>query len=494
MSIIQPSEPASENWWTRPCGGLEVLRIALPLVISTGSFSLLLFVDRMLLMWWDENAMAAAFPAGMLNWTVTCFPMGVAMYVNTFVAQYYGAGRLGRIGVALGQGVWLGALATPVFLLLIPLAPAIFFVAGHDAALLPYETLYFQILCVGAGALVIAAAQSSFFTGRGVTWVVMLVDVGSVVLNIALDAVLIFGLFGLPELGIAGAGWATVFSQWMKVLVYWILLRLPAYREEYGIGKGRRLDIPLMQRLWRFGGPSGLQYLLEASGFTLIVMCVGRLDKLYFAATTLAFQINILAFVPMVGVGIAVSTLVGQQIMHGRADLAARATWTAMVLSLVYTGAFGLLYVAAPDLFLLGHAAGVAEAEAADFQQIRDLVVVLLRFVAGYCIFDAMQFVFSSAVKGAGDTRFVLFTTGITAGLAVLVGQTGSALGGGLYWWWMVVTCWIFSLGVTYLARFLQGRWRRMRVIEADESEAGPLDSGPLKTPAPVVAVESADC
>ncbi|MEQ8789167.1 MAG: MATE family efflux transporter [Pirellulaceae bacterium] len=495
MSSTLDTEPTPEsgNWWTRPCGGVEVLRIAMPLVISTGSWSLLLFVDRMLLMWWDENAMAAAFPAGMLNWTVTCFPMGVAMYVNTFVAQYYGAQRYGRIGAALAQGVWLGVLATPLLMLLIPLTPWIFYLAGHDKSLLPYETLYFQILCVGGGAMVIAAAQSSFFTGRGVTWVVMVVDVASVVLNIALDAVLIFGLLGLPELGIAGAAWATVVSQWAKVAVYWLLLRSPAYREKYGILKGRGFDWPLMRRLWRFGGPSGLQFLLEASGFTLIVMCMGRLDKLYLAATTIAFQINILAFVPMIGVGIAVSTLVGQQITHGRADLAARATWTATILSLVYTGAFALAYVAAPDVFLLGHSAGVDAADAAKFHEIRDVVVVLLRFVAAYCVFDAMQFVFSSAIKGAGDTRFVLITTGVMASLSVLVGQAGSLLGGQLYWWWIVVTGWISCLGVIYLARFLQGKWRRMRVIERDE-EDGPAAFDPLEAPGPAVALESAEC
>lgn len=484
-----PPEASSGNWWTRPCGGWEVLRIALPLVISTGSWSLLLFVDRMLLLWWDQKAMAAAFPAGMLHWTVICFPLGVASYVNTFVAQYYGAERYRRIGLVLGQGVWLGMLATPLLLLLIPLSPLIFRLAGHNAELLPYENVYFQILCLGAGAAVIASAQSSFFTGRGVTWVVMVVDVGSVVLNIALDAVLIFGLLGLPQLGIAGAAWATVVSQWAKVLTYRSLLRLPVYRDKYGILQGRRIDLPLMRRLWRFGGPSGLQYLLEAAGFTLIVMCMGRLDETYLVATTVAFQINILAFVPMIGVGIAVTTLVGQQITHGRPDLAARATWTAAVLSLLYTGAFALVYVAAPDAFLLGHSLGV---DAAKFHSIRDLVVVLLRFVAAYCVFDAMQFVFSSAIKGAGDTRFVLGVTGVMAGLSVVVGQTGAYLGGELYWWWAVITAWILSLGLIYLARFLQGKWRTMRVIEGDEAELDlevPLAAPPL----PAVA-DAAEC
>jgi Na+-driven multidrug efflux pump len=87
-SAEHPSQEG--NWWTRPCGGLEVLRLALPLVISTGSLSLLLFVDRMFLAWYDHGALAGSFASSMLHWTMVGFPLGVAMYVNTFVAQYYG--------------------------------------------------------------------------------------------------------------------------------------------------------------------------------------------------------------------------------------------------------------------------------------------------------------------------------------------------------------------------------------------------------------------
>jgi len=94
------NQPAADNWWSRPCGGREVLRLALPLMISAGSWSVMLFVDRMFLFWHSTQAMAAAMPAGVLHFALVCFPLGVAVYVNTFVAQYKGAGRPGRIGVA----------------------------------------------------------------------------------------------------------------------------------------------------------------------------------------------------------------------------------------------------------------------------------------------------------------------------------------------------------------------------------------------------------
>ena len=85
-----------------------MLALALPLVISTASWTLMNFVDRMFLLWHSPGAMAAAMPAGMLHFTMICFPLGVASYVNTFVAQYHGAGRPERIGTALWQGTRIG--------------------------------------------------------------------------------------------------------------------------------------------------------------------------------------------------------------------------------------------------------------------------------------------------------------------------------------------------------------------------------------------------
>lgn len=454
------------GWWRRECGGRDVLAMALPLILSTASWSIMHFVDRMFLFWHSQNEMAAALPSGMLHWTCFAFPIGVASYVNTFVAQYYGAGRLDRIGVAVGQGVVLGWLATPFFLLAIPAAPYLFALWGHTDEMQRLEITYFQVSAFGAGAMVISASQSAFFTGRGVTWVVMLVDIAACALNVLLDYLWIFGLAGFPEMGIAGAAWGTIVSLWAKVLVYFVLMRPPKLRATYGLIAWPGFDFELIRRLFYYGGSSGLQMLIEGSAFTLLILFVARLGEIETAATGIAFTINGVAFIPLVGLGIGVSTLVGQQLGRSRPDLAARATWTALWLGLGYNGLFAAIYIGAPHLFLLGHAAGT---NPDDWAEVRELAPVLLRFVAIYCLFDAMQMVFLSAIRGAGDTVFVLATTVTLSLAALIVGQAGvTYFGLGLFWWWYVLTGWICLLGLVYFARFLQGRWRTMRVIEPE--------------------------
>ena len=117
-------EPAADagNWWTRTCGGRDVVRIALPLVASTISWSIMNLIDRMLLLWYDADACAASLPAGATMFTLMCFPLGVAAYANTFVAQYVGADRPDRVGLAIWQAVLFSLAVTPLFWCLIPLA------------------------------------------------------------------------------------------------------------------------------------------------------------------------------------------------------------------------------------------------------------------------------------------------------------------------------------------------------------------------------------
>ncbi len=140
------------DWWRRPCGGRDVVALGLPLVISTMSFTVMTFIDRMFLTWYSIDAVAAAMPAAMLQFTLISFPLGVATYVNTFVAQYEGAGRPRQIGPVVWQGIWIGLVAAALLLLTTPLAHAYFHHAGHDPDVVVEEIAYYDVLIFGSGS------------------------------------------------------------------------------------------------------------------------------------------------------------------------------------------------------------------------------------------------------------------------------------------------------------------------------------------------------
>ncbi len=452
-------------WWRQPSGGRDVMAMALPLVVSMMSWTLMQFIDRMFLMWYTADALAASLPAGMMSFFVIAFPFGLANYAATFVAQYYGAGRPERMGQVVGQATWLALFTVVLVAASRPGAPWFFSWLGHEGSIQVLEVDYYLTMALGAVMIVTSAAWSSLLIGLGNTRTLMYVDMATAVVNIVLDYLLIFGNGGFPEMGIAGAGWGTSLAHTFKACLLLAILLGTEYRETYQIVPGMRFSRELMLRMLRFGFPNGLQFFFEIGTITMFVNMVGRLGTLALSATNMAFNVNSLVFIPLFGISTAVSSLVGQRLGDDKPDLAARATWSALSLSLCYGLFFSVAYAVVPDLFLFAHA---AQADAVSFEEIRRPTIVLLRFVAAYCLFDTLYMVFAGAVKGAGDTKFVLWVTALSAPYPALGAWLAvSHFGWGLYGAWAVLTSWVWFLGIIYLHRFLQGKWRSMRVIEA---------------------------
>ena len=459
---------AFKKRWHGEGGYRQFLVIAFPLILSTGALSVQHFVDRMFLSWYSPEAIAAAMPAGMLNFCIMSLFIGTAGYVNTFVAQYFGAGQKHRIGPAVWQGIYVSALGGLGVMLLVPFSEPIFSLVGHDAAIRQLEVEYFAILCLGAGPMIASTALAGFFSGRGRTWPVMWVNILATGVNLLLDYILVFGSWGFPEMGIRGAGIATVLAGIFSLLLYIPLVFRPLYDEEYRTVKGWRFEKELFIRLLRFGFPSGVQFFLDMSGFTVFILLIGHLGTVSLAASNIAFNISTLSFMPMIGSSIAISVLVGQYLGKNQPEMATTSVYSGFHLTFAYMSVIALAYLFVPELFVLPFAAG---ADAAGFREIYNLTVLLLRFVAVYSIFDTMNLVFASAIKGAGDTRYVMFAIVITSAL-VLVAPTYLGvvvMGWGVMASWINVSAYVIVLSIIFLVRFLGGKWKSMRVIETPD-------------------------
>jgi MATE family multidrug resistance protein len=451
--------------WSSEGGYRQVLAIAIPLILSTASWSVQHFVDRMFLAWYSPEAIAAAMPAGMVYFSVVSIFMGTAGYASTFVAQYYGAGQYHRIGPALWQGVWISLLAGVVLIGLIPFAEIIFQWVGHDKAVQSSEIAYFRIICPGGGPYIAAYALSGFFSGRGKTWPVMWVNILTTAVNLVLDYGLIFGHWGFPEMGIKGAGIATVIAGIFSFLAFLGLIATRDHNLQFQTISGWRPEKEILRRLLKYGVPSGVQFFLEMASFTTFILLVGRLGTASLAASNIAFNINTLAFMPMIGCGIAISMLVGQYLGADKPELAQVSVYSGFQLTFVYMTSIAAAYVLLPDVFVAPFA---LKADPEEFSEIYSYSIVLLRFVAVYSIFDTMNIIFTSAIKGAGDTRFVMLMTVvlsvfvliIPAYLVIVVFKYGLMVS------WVLATVYIIIIGITFYLRFLGGKWKAMRVIE----------------------------
>ena len=226
----------------------------------------------------------------------------------------------------------------------------------------------------------------------------------------------------------------------------------------------------------RFGFPSGLHQFIDVVCYTFFVQFVGTLGKDELAATGLAFNLNTLVFIPLIGIGTAVMTLTGQRIGEGRPGIAVATTWKAFLLSTGYVTAFACFYLGLPDLILWPYWSADNQEE---FTRLASQVVLLLRFVALYSLFDAMAIIFGFAIRGAGDTRFAMLFSLFT-GVFFLLIPTRLSLhyGYGLHGAWGAVTLFIAVVGIGFLLRFQLGPWKTMPRDRANPGRIKPSSDG----------------
>ena len=480
----------------------EVISTAWPLMLSTGLFSITLFVDRMLLYKSSEGAAAAAMTAGVVSWAITCLPMGICGYTNTFVAQYLAAKRPDRAMQFVYQGLWLALAVLPILILFAVFSRQFFLLVGHAETLATMESEYFKWLVPACASSILSAALVGLYAGSGRTRVLLISDVVATTLNVVLDYLLIFGLFGFPEWGTAGAALASSIAISLKliVLIYFAwpdLVRGVARSRQPSTGRLDSIDqliadLPksstmvnestnqephrevrgspavqwkLMKQLIDYGWPAGVSVVAESWSFMIIMMIVGQLGEQAAAATTLALGVNIIAFIPLVGLGTAVGVLVGKYLVTEERDTARRIVFSGLLIGIAYSLIYVVLYGGFPDLAMTVYTYDV---DPARFEEMRPILRPLLYFIAGYCVFDAFQIVYVGALKGAGDTYFVLGGH-IVAGASTVIGAlivrylTGW---NSLYYWWGAITFWVVLLAIIFTGRYLQGGWQNKRVID----------------------------
>jgi MATE family multidrug resistance protein len=451
----------------RPFGGWrELLRIAWPLIINSGTFAVLNFSDRLFLSNYGVTEFRASLPAGILFFTLVCGFMALAGFVNTFVAQMWGSGDKEGCAKATAQGILFALISIPLIILITPLGLWFLRLSGHGPEILALEEQYFTILMWCGGGMTMSSALSSFFSGRGRTSVIMICNIAANGINVLLNYLLIFGIGIFPELGIAGAGWATVIGSWLSPLIFALLYFSKPVNEEFKTWKNLRFDPWLFKRMLRFGFPSGVHWFLDVAAFTVFVLLVGRMGPVAHIASNIALSINLVAFMPMIGMGIAASVLVGQYLGRNQPDYAERVGWLAMKIGICYVLLIGISFILFPGFY-----AGVFENNAGatvPYDELLKTVRILLVMLAIWGAADATALILSGALKGAGDTHFVLYFQASVAWGVLVVGQLVIVLWLKLNifisWAWTVV--YIVILGTGFFLRFRSGRWKRIDLLE----------------------------
>ncbi|HOK65584.1 MAG TPA: MATE family efflux transporter [Anaerohalosphaeraceae bacterium] len=447
-----------------PGGIKEMLTIAFPMVISSACDTIMIFTDRLFLSRLGPHQMSAAMGGGLTCFMLSTFFLGVTGYCTALTAQCYGAGRKTDCPVVITQGLIISILAWPLILAARPLAWQLFVLTKIPPEQLGPQTVYFNILLYGVLISLFRNCLSSFFSGIGKTRTVMVSAIVSTVSNIFINYILIFGHLGFPALGIRGAAYGTILGGFLGLLVLAAVYLLSPERYEFAVARSFRYDSVLMKKLWRFGTPAGIEFFLNMLAFTLLILNFHACGLQTATAVTIVFNWDLVSFIPLVGIHVGVTSLVGRYMGGSEPDTADRATFSGLKLAWAYSFCTMLTFALLPHPLVEVFR---PPQEDAVFAAARPEAVFMLRMAALYVMADATMLVFSGALRGAGDT-FWAMAISVSMHWTLVIGQLFllkiAQLSPRWTWGFLCLTLLAFS-GLIYL-RYRTGRWRTIQILD----------------------------
>lgn len=441
---------------------VELLLLAAPTVAQMASYTLMQFADRYMLAIVGDVEAGAAGGAGMVFFSVLGFGFGIMMVVNTLVSQAFGREDLPSTGRYLWQGIWVGVAYGLVTLSLYFVADRLFLWMGHEPRVAVLEAAYLKVVALGGWLKLASTAGAQFLLGLHRPGVVLVAAVAGVFGNLLFNWLLIYGNWGFPRLGIAGAAWGTNAAVLLECLVMLAYVARPAVRTTF-YALDWRPRWKLMRTLLRVGLPAGFQFICDITAWTVfMVVIVASFGTPAYLANSYAFSYMHVCFMPAVGVGAAVTALVGRYIGAGKPHLAERRAHLGFAVCAVYMMAAGAM------LALFRQPLIAIFTQDPETQRIGEM---LMFFVALYQIFDAMFLVYVSALRGAGDTMVPAAVQAVLVWTIVVGGGTVVALWfpqAGVAGLWVLAMAFGAILGFYLLLRFRKGAWKEIRLHHED--------------------------
>ena len=458
----------SRRQFFEPGGYLEIWRIAWPLIILSASNTVMMLTNRIFLAHDSPEEIAAAMPAGQMFFTLMAFFLITTSFSATVIAQFHGANdRVGCVQAAW-NGFYFGTIVAIVLTFTLPAGGAwIIAHNGHHPAIAAYETEYFTAMSPCAGFTCMELGFLSFFTGRGKTMLVATIKVIGCLICVPLNYILIFGEFGLPPLGIFGAGTANSLAN-LCTLIISTSVFLMVRQSEYETRRHRRPEWRFFRKLLIFGAPAGLQTFIRNAAFAIVVIMIGNLGNEALTATSIALTINMLGNMPMIGLMDATSIITGQYIGKRRLLVAERISGRSWRMLACWMLAASCFYLFAPDLLINLFGSKNAGTTGINFEQVHQNVIIILRWAILFNLLDATRFIAMGSLRGAGDTRIPLAIGMATSWLIQIPGTFYliCVVKTGVSQVWALITFYMAVDAVLMVWRRRSGAWKTIRVID----------------------------
>ncbi|GAB4300141.1 MAG: MATE family efflux transporter [Ignavibacteriaceae bacterium] len=434
----------------------KILKLALPAIAGLATQMVVSLVDTAMVGRLEEATYAlAAMGLGVLaTWALISFFSSLATGTHVIVARKFGEGDYKSCSIALNNsiliGLFIGGLVTLIGIFAAD-AIAHFFAADITVGNYASEYLFFRFM--GIPLFLISVSFRGFFFGISNPKIFMFSGVLTNLLNIVFNYIFIYGALGAPRMGLAGAGLGSTLATFADVMFYFSVIMLPYYRKRFRIFNQIKPDIDVLKTIYKISLPVSFQNVFILIGFLIFVVITGLIGTLEQAATQTIISTLFISFLPCFGFGIAVQTLVGNNLGAGKVKIAKIYGFETARIASYYTLLLSVLYILLPEYVLL---------IITNDKKIIQTAVPAMR-IAGFAqIFYASGVVLANGLQAAGKTFFVMKAEVIT-NLFIFVPLAyflGVFFGLGFYWTWVALPVYIIIYAIIIIREFSYGNWQ----------------------------------
>jgi MATE family multidrug resistance protein len=381
------------------------------------------------------------------------------------VAQRLGGKKRWDCARVFMQSVYLSLISVPVLYLTIPLGHWVFGLEHLSADQLEYQKTYFNILMFGGVINLVRNAAPCFFSGIGETKIVMKAAFVGMLVNVACNYFLIYGCGPIPAMGVAGAAYGTLIGNLVSTVILFAKFFSKSCHARFRTRYAFAFSWPLTRELLQKGIPSGVEMFLNMTAFQLLILMFHALGPEAATASSIMFNWDMVAYVPLMGLEVASTSLVGRYVGAKDGAAATRSTYSGLKLGWGYSLLMGVFFIFLPGVLTDIFKPDVAEATEgalAIFAAARPMSIFMLRIATFYIFVEVLLVVYAGALRGAGDTVWVMFACAImnwcVAGalyVAAYVFHLPAHIA------WITVVAVYSTAPIIFWRRWKSGKWRK---------------------------------
>ena len=376
-----------------------LMALAVPIILINLGTQSLVTVDTIMIGRLSKEALAAAGIGAVWIMGTSMFAMGLLFGIDPIVTQAHGAGDGARCGLALQRGIVLGLAISPLLALAWLFTEKALLLNGQDPAIAAAAHRYTVTQIPSIPFFLVSVALRQYLQGRDIVKPILVVTILANLANASFNQMLIYGGFGIPALGLVGAGIATALTRgFLLIGMLAIVLRWKLHRGAWIAWSPAAWSRKGLAEVLSYGIPTSLQMGLEIWAFGAATLMAGALGTVSIGAHMIAMSLASNSFMVPLGVSLAVCTRVGNLIGAGRPAQARLAGWIALA-----SGA-GIMALAALIFLVFRHQLPHLYVQA-DEHEVLALATAVLPVVAAFQVFDGFQVVAAGILRGRGNTR-----------------------------------------------------------------------------------------